>query len=64
MARKGRGEVRPPDYKSKPTSVSITIYDIQGDPISPRIETFLSQFAEVWIKENGFDTLAISVNRG
>jgi len=61
---KKKKDVRPPDYKSNPTSVSITIYDIQGDPISPSVERMLSQFAEVWIKENGFNSLAISVNRG
>ena len=66
--RKKKGTVGgAPDYKSNPTSMSLTVYDFQGDPIPPRVEGLFDQFSEMteaWIKANGFTSLVISIDRG
>jgi len=64
MSKKRKGEVRPPDYRSKPTAVSFTVYDMQGDPISPNVEALILPFIEAFVKDYGANSLAISVDRG
>lgn len=51
-------------YKNRPRSVSITVYDIQGSPISEDVVNRIVSHAEESIKGSNIDTLAIAVNKG
>lgn len=51
-------------YKNHPRSVCVTVYDIQGSPISEDIVNRIVAQAEESIKTHGLNTLAIAVNKG
>lgn len=51
-------------YKQYPRSVSITVYDMQGNPISNDIVNRIVSHAEESIKKENMQTLAIAVNKG
>jgi hypothetical protein len=51
-------------YKQYPRSVSITVYDMQGNPISDDIVSRIVSQAEESIKVDGYKSLAIAVNKG
>lgn len=51
-------------YKQYPRSVSITVYDMQGNPISDDIVSRIVSHAEESIKKENMQTLAIAVNKG
>lgn len=51
-------------YKQYPRSVSITVYDMQGNPISEDIVSRIVSHAEESIKKDNLKTLAIAVNKG
>ena len=61
---KTQDERRSIAYKSKPSAISFTVYDLQGDPLPDEVERILSAFIETYVKDYGNATLAISVNRG
>jgi hypothetical protein len=63
MSRKKK-DVSLPKYRSNPSAISVTIYDLQGDPISEKVERALVQYAEAYVRDYGANSLAISVNRG
>jgi protocatechuate 3,4-dioxygenase beta subunit len=51
-------------YKRYPRSVCITIYDMQGNPISDNIVERIINHATESIKGEGLNSLAIAVNKG
>jgi len=51
-------------YKNRPRSVSITVYDVQGSPISDDVVNRIISHAEESIKGSTINSLAISVNKG
>jgi len=51
-------------YKQYPRSVCITVYDMQGNPISDDIVKKIVSHAEDSIKSDNFNSLAIAVNKG
>lgn len=51
-------------YKQYPRSVSITVYDMQGNPISEDVVSRIVSHAEESIKKDNLKTLAIAVNKG
>lgn len=50
-----------PDYRNNPTGFSVTVYDIQGDPISPEIQATIVSFIENLVKGSKVNSLAIDV---
>lgn len=48
-----------PDYKNNPTSVSVTLYDMQGDPVSMSVIKSLTEHAEALARS--VKSLAIDV---
>lgn len=62
MAKKKVTEA--PDYRNKSRSFSVTVYDIQGDPISTDLYDKVVTFIENSIKESGVKSLGYSVELG
>ena len=56
--------IKTPAYKSHPRALNVSIYDLQGDPVSPEIKRLFEQFAENLVKESGISSLALSVTEG
>lgn len=53
-----------PEYKAKPTSLSVTVYDLQGDPLSVELATRIEQTVQAIVAESGLGSIAINVARG
>lgn len=51
-------------YKRYPRSVCITVYDMQGNPISQDVVDRIVSHAVESIKTDNLNTLAIAVNKG
>jgi len=51
-------------YKHYPRSVCITVYDMQGSPISDDIVKRVVSQVEESVKKSNLNTLAIAVNKG
>jgi hypothetical protein len=51
-------------YKHYPRSVCITVYDVQGSPISDDVVRRIISQAEESVKGSNLNTLAIAVNKG
>lgn len=51
-------------YKHYPRSVCITVYDLQGSPISDDIIKSIVSQTEESLKKSNVDSLAIAVNKG
>jgi hypothetical protein len=51
-------------YKQYPRAVSITVYDMQGNPVSEDIINKIISHAEDSIKRDDLKSLAIAVNKG
>lgn len=51
-------------YKRYPRSVCITVYDMQGNPISQDVINRIVNHAVESIKADNLNTLAIAVNKG
>lgn len=51
-------------YKRYPRSVCITVYDMQGNPISQDVVDRIVNHAVESIKTDNLNTLAIAVNKG
>jgi len=51
-------------YKHYPRSVCITVYDMQGSPISEDVVNKIVSLAEESVKASDLNTLAIAVNKG
>ena len=51
-------------YKNHPRSVCITVYDMQGSPISDDVVNRIIAYAEESVKASNLNSLAIAVNRG
>lgn len=53
-----------PEYKSNPSSLSVTVYDLQGDPLSTDLAARIEQTVQALVSESGVQSLAINVARG
>lgn len=51
-------------YKNYPRSINVTVYDIQGSPISEEIINRIVSQTEEAIKAHGLNSLAIAVSKG
>jgi tRNA uridine 5-carbamoylmethylation protein Kti12 len=51
-------------YKRYPRSVCVTVYDMQGNPISDEVVNRIIRYAEESIKTENLNSLAIAVNKG
>jgi hypothetical protein len=51
-------------YKRYPRSVCITVYDVQGNPVSQNVVDRIVNHATESIKADGLNSLAIAVNKG
>ena len=51
-------------YKHYPRSVCITVYDMQGSPISDDVVKRVVSQVEESVKKSNLNTLAIAVNKG
>lgn len=49
-----------PDYKNKPSGVSIVVYDMQGDPLSDGVKNEVLKAVEQVVKESNIKSLAIA----
>lgn len=64
IKRKRQKQMEKPEYTQNPRGLSVTVYDIQGDPISPAIAKSIEAQVESIVKGSGVGSLAIAVNFG
>ena len=62
--RKGGNKHTWTAYKNHPRSTCITVYDIQGSPVSEDVINRIVRYAEESIKASGVESLAIAINKG
>ena len=57
---------QPENYKARdwlPRGVSVTVYDIQGTPISEKLANDIAATVEKMVKDSGIVSLAIDVRK-
>lgn len=52
------------NYYNKARGVSLTVYDIQGTPLSKDLIDKLTRLVELTVVQSGVDSLAINVSEG